>query len=62
MTPRKLQNFYLDPELSEGLKAVKDRDGISEAEQVRRAIREWLEKKGVIKKAASRHAATRRKA
>lgn len=52
MTPtRKLHNFYLDPELSDGLKTVKDRDGISEAEQVRRAIREWLERKGVLKKA-----------
>jgi hypothetical protein len=50
VTPRKLHNFYLDPELSDGLKAVKDRDGISEAEQVRRAVREWLQRKGVLKK------------
>lgn len=54
MTPRKLHNFYLDPELSEGLKAVKDRDGVSEAEQVRRAVREWLERKGVLKKTAKK--------
>ena len=51
MTPtRKLHNFYLDPELSVGLKAVKDRDGVTEAEQVRRAVREWLERKGALKK------------
>lgn len=50
VTPRKLHNFYLDPELSAGLKAVKDRDGITESEQVRRAVREWLERKGAVKK------------
>jgi hypothetical protein len=54
MAPRKLHNFYLDSDLSEGLKAVKDRDGISEAEQVRRAVREWLERKGVLKAARPR--------
>jgi hypothetical protein len=62
VTPRKLHNFYLDPELSEGLKAVKERDGITEAEQVRRAIRDWLQRKGVLKQPAPRRAATRRKA
>ncbi len=44
---RKMHSFYLDPELSAGLKTVKDRDGISESEQVRRAVRLWLDSKGV---------------
>lgn len=61
MTPRKLHNFYLDPELSEGLKTVKDRDGISEAEQVRRAIKDWLQRRGVME-AAPRRVSPRRKA
>jgi len=60
--PRKLHNFYLDPDLSDGLKAVKDRDGITEAEQVRRAVRDWLERKGVTKQAAPRRVPSRRKA
>ena len=43
---RKLYNFYIDPDLADGLKAIKARDGISESEQIRRAIRTWLEAKG----------------
>lgn len=50
MTPKRLRSFYLDPELSEAMKILKDRDGIAEAEQVRRALKEWLERKGVLKK------------
>ena len=49
VTPRRLYNFRIDPELEAGLKAVKVRDGISESEQIRRALLEWLRKKGVMK-------------
>ena len=42
---RKFYNFYIDVELAEGLKAIKARDGISESEQIRRAIKTWLTKK-----------------
>ena len=31
---------------AEGLKAIKERDGVLESEQIRRAINDWLEKKG----------------
>ena len=41
-----MHSFYLDPDLSAGLKAIKERDGVSESEQVRRAVRAWLEAKG----------------
>jgi len=41
-----MHSYYLDPELSEGLSAIRDRDGILPSEQVRRAIRMWLEWKG----------------
>lgn len=44
---RKMHAFYLDPQLSVGLKTIKERDGISESEQVRRAVRMWLESKGL---------------
>jgi hypothetical protein len=43
---RKMHSFYLDPELAEALKAIKERDGIPESEQVRRAVRLWLDEKG----------------
>jgi hypothetical protein len=51
MTPRirKLFTFPIDDELSEGLKVVEVREGVSKAEQIRRGIRLWLELKGVIK-------------
>jgi hypothetical protein len=57
---RKLTNFWIDPELLEGLHKVRDRDGISLAEQYRRAVRMWLEKRGI--KAARKQAGTRKRA
>jgi hypothetical protein len=44
----------IDPELAEGLKRIKERDGIPEAEQVRRGIKLWLKSKGVTVEAPSR--------
>jgi hypothetical protein len=49
MVARKLTNFRTDPDLAAGLKFVKDRDGIPEGEQIRRAVRAWLESKGALK-------------
>lgn len=49
MVQRRLYNFRIDADLDAGLKRVKDRDGISESEQIRRAVREWLEQRGAIK-------------
>jgi hypothetical protein len=46
---RRISTFRLDDELLEGLKAVEKRDGIPPSEQARRAIRKWLEEKGVLK-------------
>src|SRR5262249_11122512 len=48
---RKPYTFYLDADLQEGLRQVKERDGVSESEQIRRAIRLWLEEQGVNKPA-----------
>ena len=42
-----MHTFYLDPALSAGLKEIKVRDGVSESEQVRRAVRQWLTSKGL---------------
>lgn len=46
---RRIVTFRLDDELLEGLQAVQERDGILPSEQARRAIRMWLESKGVLK-------------
>jgi hypothetical protein len=57
---RRIATFRLDEDLLSGLKAVQDRDGIPPSEQARRAIRAWLEAKGVVK-AERKRAATRRR-
>jgi hypothetical protein len=43
---RKPYTFYIDAELIEGLERVKERDGVSVSEQIRRAIADWLKTKG----------------
>ena len=61
MTPRKKYSFWIDDHQADGLKEVKERDGVLESEQIRRAINDWLEKKGVRKKMERPRAATRRR-
>ena len=46
---KRLHSFLLDPELAAGLKKVKERDGIAEGEQVRRALARWLKSKKALK-------------
>jgi Arc/MetJ-type ribon-helix-helix transcriptional regulator len=62
MTPLRPTNIRIDSELLDAMQTLLERDGISVSEQVRRAIRMWLETKGVKVKAATRRAGTRRKA
>jgi hypothetical protein len=52
MTPRRITTLRRDEELAEGLRLIWDRDGRSASEQTRRAIRAWLESKGVKVKTA----------
>ena len=59
MTTKRKYSFWIDDQQADGLKIVKDRDGVLESEQIRRAIHDWLVKKGVIK--ADRKYATRRR-
>jgi len=63
VTPsRKKQTaFRIDPEILEGLQAVKQRDGVPLSEQVRRALTAWLTGKGVNVKADRKRAATRKR-
>jgi hypothetical protein len=60
MTPRTRYNFWIDEEQREGLRAVKERDGVLESEQIRRAIDKWLAEKGV-RKTGRKRAATRKR-
>jgi hypothetical protein len=63
MSPRKRYSFWINDVQAAGLKAVKDAEDISESEQIRQAINEWLTKRGVsVTKTASKRAATRKKA
>ncbi len=62
MSPKVRTNFMIEPAQHEALRQIKERDGISEGEQIRRAIDLWLEQKGVTKKTAKRSGRTPRKA
>jgi Ribbon-helix-helix protein, copG family len=60
VTPRKLYNFYIDPDLADGLKRLKALDRDSEGAIVRRALRQYLEARGVMK-AERKRASTRKR-
>ena len=53
-------NFYIEERQREGLRLVKERDGVLESEQIRRAIDAWLLEKGVTKTERQRPASRRR--
>jgi Ribbon-helix-helix protein, copG family len=61
MALKKLAAFRLDPDLIAGMEAVKERTGAPVAEQVRRAIRQWLASQGAAPTTATRKRATARK-
>jgi metal-responsive CopG/Arc/MetJ family transcriptional regulator len=51
MTPtRRNTTIRLDDELFEGMQRVWERDAVQPSEQIRRALRAYLEEKGVLKK------------
>jgi antitoxin component of RelBE/YafQ-DinJ toxin-antitoxin module len=54
VTPKTASTFRIDDELLDALQKVKDRDGIPLSEQVRRALKMWLESKGVRPKLLDR--------
>jgi hypothetical protein len=58
---RRITTFRIDDELLEGLREVWTRDGVPVPEQVRRAIRAWLESRAVLKKTERKRAATRKR-
>jgi Ribbon-helix-helix protein, copG family len=62
MTPKRAATFRLEDELVEALQILKDRDGIPVTEQIRRAVKMWLESKGIEPSPRPRRASPRRKA
>ena len=67
MSPKKLTAFRIEPTIMDAMRRLKDRDGMPLSVQVDRALRAWLEEKGVPVKGASKvsgrttKAATRRR-
>ena len=47
MSPKELTAFRIEPDIMEGLRRVKDRDGVPLSVQVDRALRAWLKQKGI---------------
>jgi len=58
---RKQTNFRIEADILDGLQQVKERDGLPLSEQVRRALRAWLDSRNLPKKSGIRRARLRRK-
>ena len=61
MPARRITTVRIDEELLRGLQKVWERDGITSGEQINRAIRKWLDEKGVQVKADRKRAGTRKR-
>lgn len=61
MTPKKTFTFAISDEMKAALTDVRERDGIAEAEQIRRGIQMWLDSRGVATKKVERKRAVTRK-
>jgi Arc/MetJ-type ribon-helix-helix transcriptional regulator len=53
--------FRLETEIMEALTEIRVRDGISVSEQVRRALRQWIESRDVKVKSERKRADTRKR-
>jgi hypothetical protein len=60
VTPRNRYTFFIDDDQRAELTAIKERDGISESEQIRRAVKAWIDVKGVTKTERKRRASRKR--
>ena len=61
VTPRSRYTFFIDEDQRAALGAIKGRDGISESEQIRRAIKAWIEQKGVTVKSGRKRVVARKR-
>jgi hypothetical protein len=53
--------FRLETEILAALEVIRDRDGVSVSEQVRRALKQWIAAKGVKLKTERPRASTRKR-
>jgi hypothetical protein len=61
MTPKsRIVNFRPDDEIFEAMERLKERHGTPFSEQVRRALRAWLQHQGELVKTRSKRADTRK--
>ena len=62
MTPiKRIAAFRIDEDLRDAMKRLQERDGMPFSEQIRRALRPWLENKGVLVKSDRKRASTRQR-
>jgi hypothetical protein len=57
--PMVRKNFMIEKSVADELRAIHERDGIPEAETVRRAIRAWLDSRSIVEQAPRRIARRR---
>jgi hypothetical protein len=60
VSPKRRYTFWINESEAEGLRSIKDAEGITESEQIRQAIRDWLKRKGVTR-AERKRAVTRKR-
>ena len=61
MTPLKPTTFRLETEIMDALSEIRDRDGVPVSEQVRRALKQWIEAKGVTMKSDRKRVSPRKR-
>ena len=61
MSPRNRYTFFIDDEQKAALKAIKERDGVPESEQIRRAIAQWVASRMTDKKADRKRVSARKR-
>lgn len=62
MSPKQYYTFMIDPELIAALKRGKEMTRLSEGAQIREALIEWFEKKGIkVPKAERKRPASRQR-
>jgi hypothetical protein len=61
MSPKELTAFRIESGVMEGLRRVKERDGVPMSVQVHRALVAWLRSHGVTTQAERKRASTRKR-